>query len=241
MTINRPALEEIVRGNLDLMERKNADYGSKNISATGLVGLAVRLMDKVYRIYNITSNSQKPNFEDERETFRDIANYGLIGQMIIDGVWDDEVASVTQTHQAMKADKSPIVYLAGAIDDASPEVAASWRSVVAQSLSERGLSSFDPFLAFNLGTTPAYGKNHSAAPAIREINRCALLNSGAVLVNLLPAARPFGTIREIEFAVKSGKPVFVAGHNIDLHLDAYDLQTFSSMADATDAVVKALS
>ncbi len=73
-----------------LLMKKHADYGPKNIAqAPGgpLNGLAVRLHDKVARLGHLLSKGTEPNNESLRDTMLDIANYGLIGVLVIDNKW----------------------------------------------------------------------------------------------------------------------------------------------------------
>lgn len=74
----------------NLLISKHADYGPNNIArAPGgpLNGLAVRLHDKVARLVHLLSNGTQPNNESLRDTFLDLANYGLIGVLVLDGKW----------------------------------------------------------------------------------------------------------------------------------------------------------
>lgn len=71
--------------------RKQKDYGPNNIRKSPfgpLIGLTVRLYDKIARLANL-STGKKPNNESLRDTFVDIAGYGLIGLMILDGTFPD--------------------------------------------------------------------------------------------------------------------------------------------------------
>ena len=73
-----------------LLSRKQADYGPLNIaSAPGgpLNGLRVRLFDKVQRLSNLVDTGAKPENESLEDTFKDIANYGIIGLMVLRGLW----------------------------------------------------------------------------------------------------------------------------------------------------------
>lgn len=89
-----------------LLLRKHHDYGPHNISrAPGgpLVGLAVRLHDKIARIGNLMQAKpvvtlgcappgtilKQPQNESLRDSFLDIANYAIIGLMVMDGNWPD--------------------------------------------------------------------------------------------------------------------------------------------------------
>lgn len=71
----------------DLMVLKQRDYGSENISSWGIIGVAVRANDKVARAKNLLLKNRQPSNESLRDTFMDLANYGLIGLMILDGIW----------------------------------------------------------------------------------------------------------------------------------------------------------
>lgn len=72
---------------------KQKDYGPNNIQRSpygALQGLTVRLYDKIARAANLTSKDAKPQNESLRDTFVDIAGYGLIGLMLIDGTFPKE-------------------------------------------------------------------------------------------------------------------------------------------------------
>lgn len=74
----------------DILVKKQADYGPNNIqNAPGgpLNGLQVRLYDKMSRLVNLIQSGVDPKNESLRDTFVDIANYGAIGVMILDGTF----------------------------------------------------------------------------------------------------------------------------------------------------------
>lgn len=78
-----------------LMMRKQQDYGPHAISrAPGgpLMGIAVRLHDKISRLAHLldSDNDLMPENETLRDTMMDIANYGVIGMMVIDKKWPAE-------------------------------------------------------------------------------------------------------------------------------------------------------
>ena len=71
---------------------KQNDYGPLNISnAPGgpLNGLQVRIYDKVSRINNLIATGATPENESLRDSFLDLANYGLIALMVLDGTWPE--------------------------------------------------------------------------------------------------------------------------------------------------------
>lgn len=72
--------------------KKQNDYGPNNIRRSPfgpIQGLAVRLYDKVARLANL-STGKKPSNESLRDTFVDIAGYGIIGLMILDETFPKE-------------------------------------------------------------------------------------------------------------------------------------------------------
>jgi hypothetical protein len=72
---------------------KHKDYGPLNISNSPggpLVGLSVRLHDKVARLANLIGRENETQHEPLHDTFLDIANYGIIGMMVVDGKWPEE-------------------------------------------------------------------------------------------------------------------------------------------------------
>lgn len=77
---------------VDVLLSKHADYGPKNISdAPGgaLNGLRVRMHDKMARLNNLVDTGVTPKHESIRDTLVDLANYALIGVLVIDGDWPE--------------------------------------------------------------------------------------------------------------------------------------------------------
>lgn len=73
-----------------LLLSKHNDYGPKNISnAPGgpELGLLVRLSDKLARLEHLRSKGGEPNHEAIRDSWLDVANYGIIGLLVVDGKW----------------------------------------------------------------------------------------------------------------------------------------------------------
>lgn len=69
---------------LNLLCRKQHDYGHENILTFGLTGLAVRLSDKVARLANLERRNSNPSFESTFDTWQDIVGYCVIAEMIFD-------------------------------------------------------------------------------------------------------------------------------------------------------------
>jgi hypothetical protein len=69
---------------------KQEDYGPLNIArAPGgpLKGFRVRIYDKISRINDLIDENQDPKHESLRDSFLDLANYGIIALMVLDGTW----------------------------------------------------------------------------------------------------------------------------------------------------------
>lgn len=84
------AVEATKNHELYVLVSKHEDYGPQNIArAPGgpLMGLAVRLHDKLARLSHILEHQGEPRYESLADTMLDIANYGTIGQMVINGDW----------------------------------------------------------------------------------------------------------------------------------------------------------
>ena len=80
-----------------LLDTKQQDYGSNNISSSGELGIAVRLQDKVSRMRHIllkeltaregSAQVFKTNHEALEDSFKDAANYALIGLLLRRNRW----------------------------------------------------------------------------------------------------------------------------------------------------------
>ena len=73
-----------------LLLLKHNDYGPKNISQSPggpLNGLRVRMWDKQARINHLLESGNGPENESLRDSFADLANYAIIGLLVLDGVW----------------------------------------------------------------------------------------------------------------------------------------------------------
>lgn len=81
----------IVLDNAKLFDSKQVDYGSQNVSLNGELGVMVRCTDKISRMRNILLKKLKGdteiNHESLEDTYRDLANYGVIGLMVNKGIW----------------------------------------------------------------------------------------------------------------------------------------------------------
>lgn len=79
----------------ELLFSKHKDYGPKNISQApggALNGLRVRLHDKLARINHLIDKGahNKPSHESLEDSFKDMANYAIIGLLQLRGKWNKE-------------------------------------------------------------------------------------------------------------------------------------------------------
>jgi hypothetical protein len=85
-------VEETFNELQELLIKKHLDYGPKNISESpgGPVnGLRVRMHDKLARINNLVDkNLSSPQFESLEDSFKDMANYAIIGLLVLRNKWD---------------------------------------------------------------------------------------------------------------------------------------------------------
>ena len=75
----------------DLLLSKHRDYGPRNITdAPGgpINGLRVRMHDKLARINNLFDSGASPEHESLEDSFKDMANYAIIGLLVLRGKWD---------------------------------------------------------------------------------------------------------------------------------------------------------
>ena len=91
--------EDIQSEMFDLFLRKQADYGPTNVGMgsevvdtdakvkRSLIGLSVRMNDKVQRLLNLTLNNKVPNNESLEDTFIDIANYAVMALIVQRKQW----------------------------------------------------------------------------------------------------------------------------------------------------------
>lgn len=79
--------------NVQLLDRKQLDYGPSNIAHFGELGVIVRVNDKWERMKTLTKplfegrSADGPKNESLNDTWQDIANYAKIALMLRKGVW----------------------------------------------------------------------------------------------------------------------------------------------------------
>lgn len=73
--------------NVQLLDSKQQDYGSGNINRHGIKGVLVRIDDKSARLTNLANKQAPPNHESAIDSWKDICNYAIIGQLNATGEW----------------------------------------------------------------------------------------------------------------------------------------------------------
>jgi len=101
---NKPATFEQALARLNaecdrVMIKKQLDYGNLNITIWDVLGVAVRLTDKVMRLRELVLSGRPPQNESIRDTAIDIRNYGLILLMLVDGLWGLPMETTQNTEQ----------------------------------------------------------------------------------------------------------------------------------------------
>ena len=99
---NYPETSQLLRELQDMQYRlfcsKQQDYGSGNISLGGdmesekdknfaMLGLAIRMNDKMQRLLNLIKDNKEPNNESLEDTLIDISTYALMTIIVNKGVW----------------------------------------------------------------------------------------------------------------------------------------------------------
>jgi hypothetical protein len=77
----------------ELLLSKHKDYGPKNISQApggAINGLRVRMHDKLARINNLIDSGAGPEHESLEDSFKDMANYAIIGLLVLRKQWDND-------------------------------------------------------------------------------------------------------------------------------------------------------
>jgi hypothetical protein len=74
-----------------LLVGKQHDYGHENILHFGMVGVAVRLCDKIARLNNLLKRGGEAKHEALTDTYRDILGYAVIALMLEEGSFELEL------------------------------------------------------------------------------------------------------------------------------------------------------
>lgn len=72
--------------NVVVLDRKQRDYGSRNISEFGEMGILMRVWDKICRLKNLMGK-ESPKNESIDDSWLDMGNYALIAILVRRGIW----------------------------------------------------------------------------------------------------------------------------------------------------------
>ena len=86
------ACRDVALGIAQGVIEKQHDYGHDNILVFKEQGLVVRLWDKINRLKNLVWKNTEPKNESIVDTFTDIAGYAIIGLMLAEGSFTNELA-----------------------------------------------------------------------------------------------------------------------------------------------------
>lgn len=78
----------------NLFAKKNAAYGTENISASGLPGIMARMHDKMARLERTASLERASDGETAQDAARDLLNYAAMALLVLRGEWPGCAASV---------------------------------------------------------------------------------------------------------------------------------------------------
>ena len=83
------AVLPVVLANLCVLDGKQQDYGSPNLTKFGTFGVTVRMNDKLERAINLQKQltSEGPRNESLADSFLDLANYALIAYVMNREIW----------------------------------------------------------------------------------------------------------------------------------------------------------
>ena len=72
--------------NVVVLDRKQRDYGSRNISEFGEMGILMRVWDKICRLKNLMGK-ESPKNESIDDSWFDMSNYAIIAILVRRGIW----------------------------------------------------------------------------------------------------------------------------------------------------------
>jgi len=72
-----------------LFAKKHADYGPKPIGEFGFPVVLILLHAKIQRLIQLVQRDYKGYNESIRDTLLDLANYGIIGLLVVDQEWPE--------------------------------------------------------------------------------------------------------------------------------------------------------
>ena len=85
--MNFEEMEKITSELESLLREKNKMYGDENVVKMGKEGVLFRIEEKIERLKHLMKTNQNPEKETLEDTWKDIANFGIIGLMLERGKW----------------------------------------------------------------------------------------------------------------------------------------------------------
>ena len=80
----------VALADIQTFDRKQHDYGSRNIGDFGEAGVLVRANDKMARLKNLHVRGAGPSNESVEDSWKDLSVYGIIARLCRAGVWPKE-------------------------------------------------------------------------------------------------------------------------------------------------------
>jgi len=81
---------KVALNNICLLDKKQLDYGPRNISSFGTLGCLVRMNDKMERLKTLSKQARKkPQNESIMDSYLDLSNYAIIATLILTDQWPD--------------------------------------------------------------------------------------------------------------------------------------------------------
>jgi hypothetical protein len=102
------AAEKVAREMVDLLIKKQRDYGPKNILEFGLIGVLIRVNDKIERLKNLygvkdgTFQEKVAKNESILDTWKDLGNYSIIAQLLINNSFELPMGEEQSTEDKLK-------------------------------------------------------------------------------------------------------------------------------------------
>ena len=85
--MNFEEMKKITEELESLLREKNKMYGDENVVKMGKGGVLFRIEEKVERLKHLIKTNQNPEKETMEDTWKDIANFGIIGLMLERNKW----------------------------------------------------------------------------------------------------------------------------------------------------------
>jgi len=81
-------LDALLKNIKEMLVKKHHDYGADNLKKHGLIGINVRLDDKMARLNNFFENTNvfKVDTETAKDTYRDVAGYAIQAILLLDNL-----------------------------------------------------------------------------------------------------------------------------------------------------------